>query len=267
LGWGLSLALLGLYLMSFYATLAEQQETLEQLLASYPPELVAFFGDFNAIFTPEGYLSVEFFSFMPLVLGIFAVLAGSGLLASDEENGTLDLVLAHPVSRAALFWGRLLALIAAMLSILLVMWLGLVVGMRSSTLDIPAGRLALPFLSLLGVLVFFGALGLLLSLVLPSRRMAGMVSGLALLASYFITSLARISEELETAAKFSPLSYYQSGEAILGLNGRWLAGLLALALLFTLFAWWRFERRDIRVAGEGSLWGWRLPVLRRKVAA
>jgi len=264
LGWGVSLALLGLYMMSFYSTLAGQQEALKQLLANYPPELLAFFGDFNAIFTPEGYLSVEFFSYMPLILGIFAVLAGSGLLASDEENGTLDLVLAHPVSRLALFTGRLLAFVAATVSILVLMWLGLAVGAQSSALEISAGKLASPFISLLGVLLLFGSLALLLSLLLPSRRTAAMVSGLALVASYFITSLSRISPELETAAKFSPLSYYQSGEAILGLNGRWLFGLMAVAVLFTLLAGWRFERRDIRVAGEG---GWRLPGLRRKVAA
>src|SRR3990172_1720480 len=111
LGWGLSLGLLGFYLMPFYDTLAEQQDTLKQLLASYPPELMAFFGDTTVMFTPEGYLGFEFFSYMPLVLGIFAVLAGSGLLRADEENGTLDLILAHPVSRTALFTGRLLALV------------------------------------------------------------------------------------------------------------------------------------------------------------
>jgi hypothetical protein len=33
---------------------------------------------------------------------------------------------------------------------------------------------------------------------------------------------------------------------------------LALAILFAIVAWWRFERRDIRVGGEG---GWRRPSL------
>ena len=41
LGWGLSLRLLAAYLMSFYDTLVDQQATLKQLMASYPPELLA----------------------------------------------------------------------------------------------------------------------------------------------------------------------------------------------------------------------------------
>ena len=262
-GWGLSLAVLGAYLMPFYDTLAEQQDALQQLVSSYPPELMAFFGDVGALFTPEGYLSLEYFSLMPVILGIFAVLAGSGLLSSDEENGALDLLLAHPVSRTALFIGRLLAFVAAMGCILVLAWLGLVAGTFWSTIDIAWNALALPFWSLLGELLLFGALALLFSLVFPSRRLAAMLGGLALVASFFITSLARISEDLKAVARFSPLNYYQSGEAILGLNGEWLAGLLAMALALTLAAWWRFERRDIRVAGEGS---WGLPLPRRRSA-
>ncbi len=37
--------------------------------------------------------------------------------------------------------------------------------------------------------------------------------------------------------------------------------LLGIALLLALLAWWRFERRDVRVGGEG---GWRLPILARR---
>src|SRR3972149_603285 len=94
LGWGLILAVLGGYLVGFYDTLAEQQEVMEQLLHSYPPELMAFFGDFGQMFTPQGYLHIEFFSYMPLILGIYAVLAGSGLLAGGGESGTPGLLLA-----------------------------------------------------------------------------------------------------------------------------------------------------------------------------
>jgi ABC-2 type transport system permease protein len=80
-------------------------------------------------------------------------------------------------------------------------------------------------------------------------------------ASFFVTMLARLDPALEGLGRFSPLRYYQSGEAIRGLNGGWLLGLLAGAGVFGVLAWWRFERRDIRVAGEGA---WRWP-WRRKV--
>ena len=263
LGWGISLFLLGLLLVSFYDTIAAQQEQFEKLLEVYPPEFLAFFGELGTLnfVTPEGFLGVEFFSYMPLVLGIFAVLAGSGLLASDEENGRLDLVMAYPVSRTALFLGRLFAFVGATLLILAICWLGLVVPMTWSTMNVGLGAMARPFIALFAELMLFGTLALLLSMVLPSRRLAAMTAGMFLVASFFITGLARLVEDLKPVAGFSPLNYYQGGDAIRGLNGTWIAGLLAVSLVFTVLAWWRFERRDIRVGGEG---GWSLPSLSQR---
>jgi hypothetical protein len=82
---------------------------------------------------------------------------------------------------------------------------------------------------------------------------------------FFLTMLARIDKGLEPVARLTPLHYYQSGEAIAGLNGAWLAGLLGVAALLGLAAWWRFERRDIRVSGERVWrWPWRWPRERGK---
>jgi ABC-2 type transport system permease protein len=116
--------------------------------------------------------------------------------------------------------------------------------------------LALPFISLFGILMLFGTLALVLSMLLPSRRMAAMTSGILMVASYFITALAQLDSRLKQFAKLSPMNYYQGGLAIDGLKWGWIAGLLGFSLLFVLIAWWRFERRDVRVAGEGS---WRMP--------
>ncbi|MEA3309778.1 MAG: ABC transporter permease subunit [Chloroflexota bacterium] len=257
LGWGIGLALLGVLIVSMYDSFAGAQE-FEELLKIYPPEISAFMGDLSAMATPEGWVSMEFFSYMPLILGIFAVLMGSGMLVSDEESGTLDLIVAHPVSRTALFMGRLLAFVTATVAILVIVWLGFIVSMTWSLIDIGWGRMWLPMLSLLAELLLFGTISLFLSMLLPSRRLAATTAGLLLVASFFITGLAKINENLEPIAKLSPLNYYQSQEAFHALNGAWLAGLLGSAVVFAALAWWRFQRRDIRVGGEG---GWRLPAL------
>jgi ABC-2 type transport system permease protein len=116
-----------------------------------------------------------------------------------------------------------------------------------------------PFVPLFAQLMLFGTLALLLSLVLPSVRMAGMLAGGLLIANWLLIGLANINADLKSIVKFTPLHYYQGGEAVVKeLNGEWLAGLLGVSLVFTLLAWWRFQRRDIRVGGEG---GWNLPAL------
>jgi len=252
LGWGLALALIGAYLIQFFDTMVEMRGQMEQMLSNFPAEMMAFFGDLSQIFTPPVYLHVEFFSYMPMILGIFAVLSGSGLLAGDEEQGTLDLILAYPISRSAFFAGRFLAFTLAALLILMITWLGFIITLPGTSIDLSVLEMALPFLSLFAVLMLFGALALFFSMLLPARRMAAMLAGLILLASFFITSLARIDPDLELWSDFSPLTYYQGGEAITGMDWVWFAALLGFSLLFALLAGWRFLRRDIRVAGEGS---------------
>jgi ABC-2 type transport system permease protein len=263
IGWGIGLFLIGLIVMPMWGITQRQRAQLEKLLAEVPVFMKAAMPGLDQMFTPAGFLSVRFFSMMPLILGIYAALGGSGLLAIDEENGTLDLVLAHPIGRSQLFLGRLAGFGAATLVILAVGWVALVVPMQWSSLQVSAGALALAFLSLLAVLLLFGTLALLLSMLLPSRRLSGMVAGMVVVGSYFLSTFARINPDLETLARMSPLDYYQGGDAINGLNLLWFGGLFAVAGLFTALAWWLFECHDIRVAGEG---GWRWPQWRRPAA-
>jgi len=196
---------------------------------------------------------------MTLIIGIMAISAGAGLLVSDEERGILDLVLAHPVSRTALFWGRLLGLAAALAVILVVSWLSWLIPSASTGLKLTWIEFLLPFLPLFAVLLLFGTLALLLSMLLPSGRMGGMISGALLVANFLLLGLANINQDLKPIVKFTPLYYYQGGDAVTGLNWGWLGGLSAMSVLFALLAWLLFRRRDIRVGGERS---WRLPSLR-----
>jgi ABC-2 type transport system permease protein len=264
LGWGIGLGILGGYMTTFYEVFAEQQEQFTKLMESYPPEIMAMFGGTIDLSTPQGFLNVEFFSYMPLILGIFAILNGSGLLVGDEENGRLDLVLSYPINRTGFYYARLGAFLAAALLIILIIWVAFVVALPSTNIDITAWEMVRPFISLLAILIFLGTLALFLSMLLPSRRSTAMITGLILVASFFVNILVVLNKDLEFLADFSPLNYYQGGLAISDLNWEWVGGLLGLSLLFVLLAWWRFERRDIRVGGEG---GWGLPSLRRRSEA
>ena len=261
LGWGLGVAALGLILVPFYDVFMEQQADFMQMLESYPPEFLAFFGgDAASMATPSGYLGMYGFSMLPVIVGIFAVIAGSGLLASDEESGRLDLIVAHPVSRAALFWGRLAGFMVSAVAILILGWLGFSVLLGGSSLDVSWGEMALPFLPVLAQALCYGALALLLSMFLPARRLAATAAGLVMVASYFLSSMATLNENLATVARFLPYHYFQGSDAMNGLNFAWFLGLVAASTVLALLAWWRFQRRDIRVGGEG---GWRLPSLTR----
>jgi ABC-2 type transport system permease protein len=258
IGWSIGLALYGLLLIWFYDSIAGM-ENFQQFLQNYPEEMTAFFKSMTELNTPKGYLDTYYFGYMTLFIGILAISAGAGLLVSDEEKGILDLVLAHPVSRTALFCGRLLGLVAILAIVLAVSWLSWVIPSGGAGPKLTWIEFLRPFLPLFAVLLLFGTLALLLSMLLPSGRIAGMISGALLVADFLLVGLANSNQDLKQIVKFTPLYYYQGGDAVTGLNWGWLGGLLAMSALFALLAWLLFRRRDIRVGGERS---WRLPNLK-----
>lgn len=255
IGWSIGIGLYGLLMVSFYDSI-QGIEGFEVYITSFPEELMAFFGDMMAITTPKGYIDIYYFNYMAVIIGIFAIGAAASLLVKDEEEGRLDLLMAYPVSRLGFFWGRLFGYLTSVVLILLVGWLSWWVPSGNTGMNLTGVEFLRPFLPLLMQLLLFGFLGLLLSMVFPSVRMAGMSTGALLIANYLLIGLSNINEDLKPIMDYTPLKYYQGGNAVEGLNWEWLAGLFIATVLFALVAWWRFQKRDIRVGGEG---GWRIP--------
>jgi ABC-2 type transport system permease protein len=126
-------------------------------------------------------------------------------------------------------------------------------------MDVDGLGFLLSFVPLFAQLFLFGSLALLLSMLLPAGRLAGVLTGALLVANYLLLGLSNMNEELKPVVKLTPLYYYQGGLAMHGLNWTWLGGLLAVGLILAVAAWILFQRRDIRVGGERS---WHMPRLR-----
>lgn len=251
LGWGSGLALYGLAMGLMYDAI-QNITGLDEMLASYPRELLAFFGDMADLASAKGYFGIYYSSYMPLIVGIFAVGAAAALLAGDEERGTLDLTLAQPVSRSALFWGRWLGFVAATALVLFIGYLAWVVTLPFSALDVTAGALLAAFVPILGILLLFGGLSLLLSMVLPSARSASMTAGGLLVANWLLVGLANLNPDLQPIVDLTPFAYFQGGESLVDMNWGWAVGLIVAGFVLAAVAWFLFRRRDIRVGGERS---------------
>ncbi len=260
LGWGIPLMLLGIITIPFYDLVAENEKQLRPVLDTLKPLLKSFVGGDEAaqVFTPEGFIALRYFAFLPVVMGIFGSVYGSGLLAADEERGILDFLLAHPISRSQIFWGRLLSFLLSLIIIIGFGWFGLWLGvLKAESMNFSPLKLWLPYLSVFAVTWLFACLSFALSMVMPSRSAAAMVSGIIVLAGYIITNLSKAIKGLESWALFSPITYFQSN-AMMGLKLNPLTVLFVSSVIFVAFAWKGFVNRDIRVAGDG---GWKIPFL------
>ena len=260
LGWGIPLMLLGIITIPFYDLVAENEKQLRPVLDTLKPLLKSFIGGDEAeqVFTPEGFIALRYFAFLPVVMGIFGSVYGSGLLAADEERGILDFLMAHPVSRSQMFWGKLISFLVSLILIIGFGWFGVWRGvLKAESMNFSPLKLCLPYISVFAVTWLFACLSFALSMILPSRSAAAMISGIIVLAGYIITTLSKAIKGLETWALFSPITYFQSN-AMTGLNFNLLSVLVVASLLFVALARRGFGKRDIRVAGDG---GWKIPLL------
>lgn len=240
LSWGLGL---GFLMFSVFASATPAVRNLYITLAAS----FRFLGDPYAAQTPEGYATVRLLeTIFPLLLSIWPILAGARLVRGEEERGTLDLVLATPLSRVRVIVEKLAALVIALLVIAVLFALGTIAGEPSAGAHVDFVRALVTGLNLSLLAFFFGTLALLISQFSVSRGSAvGWASGLLIL-SYLLDATGRVIDG--TWVKYlSPFYYYNLNRPLIPSFNDTPAGallLLGLSLLFTIVSIVLFAQRD-----------------------
>jgi ABC-2 type transport system permease protein len=235
-------------IVSVYPTIRENP-SLNQLAEDYPEALQAFiaFGGVVDYSSAAGYLGIELFSIMvPLLLLVAAIGTGAGTIAAEEERGTLELLLANPISRTKVVLEKTLALVLEVTALGLVLWVALWVGAQAADMDISAGHLAAATLSAVLLALAYGAIAVLLGAATGKRALAIGVTAAAAVAAYLVNGLAPLVDALEVPQKLSPFYHYAAGDPLRhGISVGHLAVLFAIAVVATALAPVLFGRRDL----------------------
>ena len=141
LGWGLGMAALTLMQLAVYLNVHSQGAKMRDLINSYPSAFKAMFGMEGVDFTSGlGYLSTETSSLLaPLMLIGLGIALGTGAIATEEEHGTLDLLMASPVSRGRVLAAKALGSFAALVAIATVLYLTVLITANVARRSLPAG--------------------------------------------------------------------------------------------------------------------------------
>lgn len=247
LWWAVGLMAYAGMIVGFYPSI-DKMPDVNRILEMAPKELMAaFVGDIRDITSPAGYLNSQiFFLLGPLLLLIFAVGQGSGGLAGEEERGTLDLLLANPVTRTRVVAEKLAALVVMTLGLAAMLWLGLAASAPLVKLEIAAGRMAEATLSSALLALVFGMLAAAVGAATGNRGLSlGIASGLTAI-TYLLNALAAAAKGLKPYRILSPFYYATAADPLAnGLNWGHAAVLAALVALFAAVAWATFQRRDL----------------------
>jgi beta-exotoxin I transport system permease protein len=248
LWWSLGLIGFVALIVSVYPTV-HSNPSLNKLAEDYPEALQAFiaFGGVVDYSTAAGYLGIELFSLMvPLLLLVAAIGTGAGTIAGEEERGTLELLLANPVSRTKVVLEKTAALVLEVAGLGVVLWLALWVGALAADMDISAGHLAAATVSAVLLALAYGSIAILLGAATGKRTVAIGLTAAAAVAAYLVNGLAPLVDALEVPQKLSPFYHYAVGDPLRhGVSLTHLAVLIAIAVVATALAPYFFSRRDV----------------------
>ncbi len=245
IGWGIALAAVTSLYTSLYPTIGTVD--FEAMIDALPAALVEAL-DYDQISSAAGYITSTVYALLGTVLlSVFVIGLGAGLVAGREEDGTLELEFTAPVPRRRVYLERLAALWIALS--LLTLWVSIVVYLWVLVLNLDVELVNLVAITA-GMLLFLGGLGTLALAVgaITGRRSIalGVAAGLAV-AAYMLNAIGPTIDApwMET---ISPFAWFVGDQPLA--NGFDWTGLGLLALIPILAApagLWVFSRRDLMV--------------------
>jgi ABC-2 type transport system permease protein len=216
-----------------------------------PASVKAFVGTQTGVslLSPAGYLHGRFFTtLVPILLLIFAVSAGARAIAGAEDEGTLEMLLANPVSRRRVAVERYAGVVALVFALGLATFVSLLALAPPFGLlrGIAVGRLAAAVLAATSLAIFHASLAFAAGAALSGRSRAIAVPVVVAVAGYIAFGL--VNSGVATILRFvTPWWWYMSRNILAsGLSPEAVVVPLALSVVLAALGVAAFERRDLR---------------------
>ncbi|MFH5797960.1 ABC transporter permease [Haladaptatus sp. CMAA 1911] len=234
--------------IALFPSIQQSGVNLDAYIQNLPEEARrAFIGDVESITTIDGYLASQFYQIAWLLgLGIYYAYAGASSVAKEMENGTLDLVLAHPVTRTRLVVGKYLALVPSMLAVNAFTFLAVYasVGFIGEFIDL--GNLFVLHAYSMVYFLACASLGMVASVRFDTARRARTV-GVGAIFGMFLVDTVTFGTDYDWIGDFAFTRYFDVGKILTDgtLSSHDFAVLVVAAVALLVVAAELFERRDV----------------------
>lgn len=221
---------------------------LTNLRQTYPKALRSLFG-ISDLTTGVGFMRAEVFSVVaPMLLIVMAVLWGGDLIAGEEDRGTIDILMANPVSRRRVLLEKWAALTAGVVGAGAALGLALAIVLPAVDLRISAAGAAAAVVAVVALALLFGTLALTVGAATGRRGLARGSAAVAAVAAYLVSSLADLVGWLKDVRPVSPW-YHALGVDPLarGFSPAHLLLPLVLTVVVAAVGIVAFDRRDLAV--------------------
>ena len=212
------------------------------------PEELMNFGS-GSLFTLAGAMTLGVQHPLAIAMvGIFAVGASATAIAGERASGTLEVLLARPISRLTLYLSVLVAILACALLVLVGILGGMVGGsiLQGVSDEIDLGRMPLVLLNGFGLWAAFTTFSLAASVSFDRPGPAIGLSLAYLLVNYFLEILGSLWTDVAWSQDYSLFHHFDPGTILDGeMPSPDLLIVFAAALLPLIYAIVIFPRRDL----------------------
>lgn len=237
--------------VALFPSIRDQSKQLEEVFKTYPKGFMeAFNVDLAAFTTPEGFLSVEHFSLIwPIFLIIMMTSFGGGMIAGEIEKGTMEILLAQPVSRLKLYFAKYLAGVISLAAFVALTIYAIFPIAAIHGIDIKAEN----FLTLSYMAFFFGlaifSLAMFFTTLFNSKGKVYFLTAGIIVLMYVAKIVSGLKDSYD-GLKYSSFFYYFDSAELLGHNkiDNWaFLMFLGVAVAFTALGAYIFAKRDVAV--------------------
>lgn len=240
----IGLGTLAFFVLFLYPLVSVAQDEMMQGVSEELAQ--AMLGGLHLVGTPEGHLNVQLFSFHPLYISVFLIIATSAAIAGEDNAKTLGLLMARPVARWQVLIEKAGAITLGLVLITLAIIVGLLIGGLVAGVDISYWDLTLSLIYTLPYGIWLIGFGLFCSTLFRNRMTAALVATGVVTFGYMLNSLSEFVDELKVYNYSSPIYYYAWAEPLVRTpKYENMMILIGVGLLFMLGAFVAFERREI----------------------
>ena len=206
--------------MIFYPSFKDQAAELQKSFANIPDSISQFIGGTD-FFSPVGFLNSQiYFLMLPMILIILAIGLGSSLLAREEQDKTIEVILARSISRTKFMSAKVLAGLLIITLVTSVSLLTTVITAQVVNLEgVSAGSMLLATFGCYVLVLSLGAISFMFTALGKARGASIGVGTAFAVGSYIISSLAGTVSWLKVPSKFLPFHYYQPEAILRGRSG------------------------------------------------
>jgi ABC-2 type transport system permease protein len=239
IGWGLLIPVI-------YGAFSEVMRDLVES-GAFPSELMNFGS--GSLFTLPGAITLGLQHPLAIsMIGIFAVGASATAVAGERASGTLEVLLARPISRVTLYASILATLLVAVLVVLVAILGGMVAGsaLQGITDEVDLGQMPLVVLNGFGLWAAFTTFGLAASVSFDRPGPAIGLSLAYLLVNYFLEILGSLWTDAAWTQDYSLFHHFDPGSILSGdLQILDLVIMFVAAVVPVIYAVVIFPRRDL----------------------